>query len=266
MILCAILTSQTIAQQLTSYQWLRCSRIGDDLQVLHVSHCLYALRLSIQELGSYYKNLPSLTVTPGFIPPRFCPFITSFVNAEGSQVAFKYVAPMERDLSCVTFRAIHEDTNTQVVVKFVSRYGKDAHCWMASQGLAPKLIHYGKLESGYGTWALVVMEFIEGRTLSTLYGDDPLPQDVLGGIRHALDVLNNGGFVFGDLQRPNVMLVEGTEPLGGRIRFIDFDWAGKEGPELRYPFHLSEVVHNASGAQDYARITKEHQERMLMNL
>ncbi len=47
-----------------------------------------------------------------------------------------------------------------------------------------------------------------------------------------------------------------------RIRFIDFDWAGKIG-EVRYPFHLASCICEISGALEYDLILKEHNTKML---
>jgi RIO-like serine/threonine protein kinase len=135
---------------------------------------------------------------------------------------------------------------------------------MAGHGLAPELLLYTPLGDDL---YLVVMEYIEGQTLHDAYDiADPLPLDVRQGVQKALDILEEGNFVFGDLRRPNVMLVHGTQPVEKRIRFIDFDWAGEEGPDLRYPFHLAAVVREASGASDYDLITRAHERNMFKNL
>lgn len=135
---------------------------------------------------------------------------------------------------------------------------------MASKGLAPELLSVTSLGEIYDNLHLVAMEYIEGKTLHDAFGADGLlPLDVRESVHNALEVLSKEGFVFGDLRRPNVMLVHGTEPVCKRIRLIDFDWAGKEGSDLRYPFHLASVVRGPSGASDYDLITRVHQDNML---
>jgi hypothetical protein len=62
------------------------------------------------------------------------------------------------------------------------------------------------------------------------------------------------------------MLEDGLNPIARRIRFIDFDWAGKEEPDLQYPFHISSFVRDVSGASEYVQISREHQNCMLESL
>ncbi|KAJ3733131.1 hypothetical protein DFJ43DRAFT_1069382 [Lentinula guzmanii] len=274
----AVLTSRVITQRLSPYGWLGCSRVLDDDQVLQVARRLYALRLSIADLKEYYQNLPSPVVQPDHIYPRFCPCIKSF-SLDGENVQFVYVQPLERDPSSVTFKAIRSDTQSPIVIKFARRYGEDAHKWMADKRLAPRLLACESLGEKYGNLLLVVMEFVKGQTLHDAYDStEPLPEYVRYGVRKALDVLAQGDFVFGDLRRPNVMLENENEnenededeelddPLEKRIRFIDFDWAGREGSDLRYPFHLASVVRKASGALENDPITRAHQDKMFENL
>ncbi|KAJ3979667.1 hypothetical protein F5890DRAFT_1569265 [Lentinula detonsa] len=272
----AVLTSRVITQRLSPYEWLGCSRVLDDDQVLQVARRLYALRLSIADLKEYYQNLPSPDVEHDHIHPRFCPCIKSF-SLDGENVQFVYVQPLERDPSSVTFKAIRSDTQSSIVIKFARRYGEAAHKWMADKRLAPRLLTCESLGEKYDNLLLVVMEFVEGQTLYDAYDStEPLPEYVRYGVRKALDVLAQGDFVFGDLRRPNVMLENETEnehedeelevPLEKRIRFIDFDWAGREGSDLRYPFHLASVVRRVSGALEHDPITRVHQDKMFENL
>ncbi len=257
-----VITSRVIVQRLSSYEWPACSLILDDKKVFAVARLLYALRQSIDDLKAYYGMLKKLTVIPGHVHPRFCPSISSFHDAlTESVVDFTYIAPLELDPRFVTFKAIRQDTHKTIVIEFVRRYGKEAHKWMAEHGQAPRLIQFEALGSDYDDMNLVVMDYVVGHTLQTLYPDE-LPPDVRSGVESALDVLTNGGFLFGDLRKQNVMLADGSDPIARRIRFIDFDWAGKEGPDLRYPFHLSSFVRDLSGASDYDQMPREHQDRM----
>ena len=140
-----------------------------------------------------------------------------------------------------------------------------SRAWMAEHGYAPRLIRFEALGPDCDDMRMVVMNYVTGHTLQTLY-PDKLPPDVRNGIESALDVLISGGFVFGDLRKQNVMLEDGLDPIASRIRFIDFDWAGKEEPDLRYPFHISSFVRDVSGASEYVQISREHQNRMLESL
>ncbi|KIK64163.1 hypothetical protein GYMLUDRAFT_83497 [Collybiopsis luxurians FD-317 M1] len=264
-ILGAVLTSRTIVQRLSPFEWLACSRVLDSEQVHRIARRLYALRLSIEQLGEYYRTLSSPPVASHLIHPRFCPSINHF-SLDGKQIPFVYVHPLERDPVSVTFKVIRLDTKQAIVIKFVRQYGHAAHVWMSEQGLAPKLLSYTSLGDHYGNLHLVAMEFVEGQTLDDAYSiSEPLPADIQNGVRRALDILAEKKFIFGDLRRPNVILANGTDSIEKRIRFVDFDWVGKEG-EFRYPFHLASVVRNPSGALEYDLITREHQENMFEQL
>jgi hypothetical protein len=235
-----VITSRVIVQRLCPYKWLARSRVLDNEQVIVVARLLYALSQSIDDLKAYYGKLETPTVSIGCVHPRFCPFVSSFHDASGV-VKFTYIAPLERSPKCIIFKAIRQDTGEFIVVKFVRLYGKEAHEWMAQHELAPRLIGFEALGSDYDDLSMVVMDYVAGQTLHTLYAGE-LPPDVLRGVEGALDVLTSGGFVFGDLRRPNIMLANGKDPIASRIRFIDFDWAGKEGPDLRYPLFLSRFI------------------------
>lgn len=262
----AVLTSRTIVQRLTPYEWLGCSRLFDDQQVHRIAHRLYALRESIAELNAYYARLSSSPAEHGHLHPRFFPSITSF-STGGKKTRFVYAYPLEHDAASVTFKATLTETKKPIVIKFVRRYGDEAHQLLADHGLAPKLLAFEQLGELYDDLNLVAMELVEGQTLQDIYGDaEPLPDPVKDAIRRGLNFLKEKGLVFGDLRRPNIMLVDGDEPIQDRIRFIDFDWAGLEDERLRYPFHLSSVVCKPSGALEYDLVTREHQESMFRNL
>ncbi|KAG7090483.1 hypothetical protein E1B28_009597 [Marasmius oreades] len=270
----AVTTSRTIVQRLTPYEWLAVSRAMDDAQVLRVARILYALRVAIHEdLRNYYKDLKPPTVLEGHVHPRHCPFISSFELVEDEQqarpVEFDYVKPLERGHTCAAFLVRRRDVNELAVVKFVRRYGADAHRLMADEGLAPALIHYGPLGDPHAPdLHIVVMEHVVGRTLYDLYGDGDLPGGVKSAIQDALKKLNHGGFIFPDLRRPNVMVTTGGDDgnVEGYLRFVDFDWVCQKDEGMRYPCHLSEELRRCSGAKDYDVITLQHQERMFREL
>ncbi|EEB91552.1 hypothetical protein MPER_10068 [Moniliophthora perniciosa FA553] len=216
---------------------------GDLVVVFEVGRLLYALRLAIAELKEYYSTVAKPTIAPGQVPPRFCPSITSFINSNG------------------------QTAGTFVVAKFVHSYCAAAHTSMAERGFAPRLIHHAPLGPKYEDLALVVMDYVEGDTLDVIYPTG-VPDDVRQAIRGALDILAEGNFIFGDLQKQNIMLTksDGDESVEKRLRFIDFDWACREGDGVRYPVHLSNVFRSLSGAEDFDVIERKHQESMFEKL
>ncbi|EEB88943.1 hypothetical protein MPER_13024 [Moniliophthora perniciosa FA553] len=264
------MTTSTIVQRLSGFEWFGASRVLDNQQVLNLGRLLYALKLGIDELKEYYGKLEAPTVIPEHIEPRYCPYIDSFVDSTGQIIKFSYVTPLEHDPVCATFKAKlldGADTGKLVVVKFVESYGADAHRHLAEKGFAPRLIHDGTTSGPqYGGFSLIVMDFVEGKTLHDLY-KGAIPNGVQKAIRKALDELAKEGLIFGDLRRPNVMLAEGAgQSVEKRLRFIDFDWACREGDEMRYPFHLASVVREPSGAEEYDIIERKHQESMFEKL
>jgi hypothetical protein len=217
-ILSAVLTSRTIVQRLSGYEWHACS------QVLAASRRFYALRLCLAELKKYYQELVEPSVPKGMIHPQFCPSINSF-NELGSTITFTYVRPLELDPACVVFLARRDDNQKDIVVKFVRRYSVEAHRLMAAKNFAPHLICHQPLGEGYGDLALVVMDYVHGKTLHDLYNEsEVLDPDVHDALRKALEYLNGNKFIMPDLRRPNVMLTDECLPAIERLRIIDFDW------------------------------------------
>uniref|UniRef100_A0A0W0G6G0 Protein kinase domain-containing protein n=1 Tax=Moniliophthora roreri TaxID=221103 RepID=A0A0W0G6G0_MONRR len=268
-ILGAVMTSRTIVQRLSGFEWFGCSRALDNEQVINLGRLLYALRLGIAELKQYYSNLAAPTVIPGHVAPRFCPYIDSVVDSTGQTVTFSYVQPLEPEPTCATFQAKlldGEDAGKLVVVKFVKQYCAAAHTWLAGKGFAPRLVYDGTSGPRYGGFALVVMDYVEGKTLHALYDKEALPNDVRKAVRKALNELAKGKFIFGDLRTPNIMLTNGDESVEKRLHFIDFDWACREGDGVRYPFHLSRAIWEPSGASEYQFIERKHQESMFNSL
>ncbi|KAF5338213.1 hypothetical protein D9757_015184 [Collybiopsis confluens] len=185
----AVLTSRTIAQLLSPYEWLGYSRLFNDQQVYRIARLLYALRLSIAELHEYYARLITPVVQPGHIHPRFCPSVTSFFS-DKTEISFVYAHPFEQDFTCVTFKATRTDTQQPIVIKFVRQYGQEAHLLMAKHKMAPKLLSCTPLGDQYDDLSLVAMEFIKGQTLQDAYDpSQPLPDPVRRAIRAGLNLL-----------------------------------------------------------------------------
>ncbi|KAL0056880.1 hypothetical protein AAF712_016504 [Marasmius tenuissimus] len=212
------------------------------------------------------------------VHPRFCPWISSFELFEDKEtrtVEFDYVKLLERGNTCAIFLVRRKDEGRKpAVVKFVRRYNADAHRFMADQGLAPALIHYGELGGGYATdLRIVVMDHVVGRTLHEIHGEGgDLPDNVKSAIRNELMQLNDRGFIFPDLRWPNVMMTTTAAAtaddgdMKGRLRFIDLDWVCEKDKGMRYPLHLTQVLREKAGAKDYDVITLEHQKNLFENL
>ena len=181
---------------------------------------------------------------------------------------FKYINVPDADPTNVTFFAevVEHKPRRKLVIKFVDRYGTEAHETLAEKGMAPQLLYYGALDGEedlrnstkegafehglyIGPLRMVIMEYIKG---------EPWPRDAREQVKKAIDLLHEKELVFGDLRRQNVLF------SGGKVLLIDFDWAGKE-KEVPYPRGLSTRVRWADKPKRLERklIKREHDNVML---
>lgn len=129
-----------------------------------------------------------------------------------------------------------------VVVKFARRYSRDAHDWTAQQGLAPRLLSCSPVWQN-STWQMVVMEKLaddyQELQSSARQLLDQAKGIVYNQLKEWLTAFHDGGFVFGDLRPPNVMVSAKAIAAGHKgVRLVDFDWAGKQG-DCKYPPFLN---------------------------
>jgi serine/threonine protein kinase len=178
-------------------------------------------------------------------------------------VHFEYVEALERDSGCVTFlcRTV-EDTPRTVVVKFTEAYCPEAHELLAAKGMAPELLYCGSVDHShdapsYQPLKMIVMEYIDGKTAVQLQNN--LPEDFAVQLSEIISVLHTGGYVFGDLRLPNIMVAK------KQVKLIDFDWAGKVGL-AKYPIHLARNISWPTGAMALGQIEKAHDLDMLCSL
>ena len=227
--------------------WMALSSSREDSRVYHNARVLIALRKCLVKLRDFYLGLQDV---PPFIAnkphPRYFPYPTSFRAQDGSLTRFRYLTSLEDNAACVTYLAeIPDETDmtgspVKVVVKFVARYGKEVHEFLARNGFAPTLRHSGRLPEsklsgilpGPAQYAppglclrsdrmhMVVMDYIHPRP-------NP-PPDVREQIRAILILLHSEGYVFGDLRKQNIIF-----DADGKVKFIDFDWCGRYNMNIR---------------------------------
>lgn len=260
----SIFTDKLICQNLTDMIWLGFDRalLYED-RLRSAARVLYALARGLIKLQEYYTSLTTTQLDPlsGFFPSA-----TSYYDkVQQAQVRFQYVRFLqELSSTCVTLLARTADQK-DIVVKFVERYGEDAHVFLAGRRYAPALLYLGPIGPGptYGRLSMVVMEYVVGETLNCL--KPGASGTNLGGpvhnlfrsLRVVVEILHEEGFVFGDLRPPNIMVT----PLNA-IKLIDFDWAGKVGV-VKYPLLMSSGIAWPSGATGGALITKQHDRDMI---
>ncbi|KAK0222082.1 hypothetical protein IW262DRAFT_1296676 [Armillaria fumosa] len=199
----------------------------------------------------------ALTPSSGDSHPHFFPFPTSFQNDNQPRVHFKYLQPLKPlDPACVVFLPEIIPDKSKVIIKFVQTYGVEAHRLLVQHRLAPHLLYCEHLgEDGAGEVA------------TEMFGGALAPEVVID-LERALNILHREDLVFGDLRKPNIMIVAGRNGDDrDTARLINFDWAGKEN-EVRYPIHLnlSKEVKWADGVGSYRKIEKKHDLGMLVFL
>lgn len=145
------------------------------------------------------------------------------------------------------------------MVKFVTTYGVDAHKTLADASFAPKLHYFGPIGTDenavlLGNLKMVVMDYIEGLTLSDALKQHKVPPSFVTHLRQAIAQLHGAGLVFGDLRAPNIMVTPNDKVT---VRLIDFDWAGKDG-EVVYPVSISSQIDWPTGVEGLMPIERRH--------
>ncbi|KAK0487202.1 hypothetical protein IW261DRAFT_1589645 [Armillaria novae-zelandiae] len=226
----AVLTAQPIVQRLTDFIWLGTTPAINDVQCIRIGGLLRALKAGIGILDDCHRDLVQLSLSSDDSHPLFFPFPTSFQNGNQPQS----LKPFDS-----AFAEIIPD-RTKIIVKFVQTYGVEAHKLLAQHHLAPHLLsceHLGEDGAGYGALKMVVMGYVEGEAATEMF-NGALAPEVFNDLERALNIIHGEDLVFGDLGKPNIMIV--PRPNGDdTVRLIDFDWVGKEN-EARYPI-LSKV-------------------------
>ncbi|KAF5392734.1 hypothetical protein D9757_000878 [Collybiopsis confluens] len=168
---------------------------------------------------------------------RYFPLATSY-KADEKTNRFQYEKPLKgADPICV-YLASECTSKRKIGVKFVERYGQEAHEELQKISRAPQLIYYGPIrhdpiaQMGAGKRGMVIMEYVEGKTLIEEKASESVRLSVGTAIYH----LHARNMVHGDIRPPDVMIIAGKGESDGeeaeRVRIIDFDWAGAVGEVL----------------------------------
>jgi len=125
--------------------WLR----YDQRAMLQLARVCKAIKLAIDQLGSFYSNLPSASSKTEDDQTTF-PFPHTFGP---NNISFNYTKQIE-DL----IYEVKTEHNEVLVVKFTQRYCQEAHHFCANAGFSPQL----KAVETVGEWKMVVMQKLEG--------------------------------------------------------------------------------------------------------
>jgi hypothetical protein len=261
-------------QNFTDYIYMGGDPFGTE-QVYYVAKVFDAVARAVKALGRDYFFLDPES-RPEFRSPSLTYLPNSPFPAIGSSFKFKERFMYERRLRDSYRRSLFlaEYQGRTVVVKFCERYGEDAHRMLADAGLAPRLHYCSKVVGGL---FMVVMEQVYGRDSYSEFRYRDLPQSVLGDIEGALGKLHDAQLVYGDMRRPNIMVVKkskcrnddensdsDSDEDGWRGLLIDFDWSGRVGV-VKYPPTLNTCgeIKWAKGLAPASAIRPKHDLDML---
>ncbi|KAF9642685.1 hypothetical protein BDM02DRAFT_3105347 [Thelephora ganbajun] len=269
-ILGAIITDKYIVQRLTGLEWLGMGRVFEDNHLYRIAQVFDSLREALRELDEFHDDLDKqdLKLVDGKPHPRFYPYCTTFTDYTSKATKeFEYLRPLTLSNKS-PFLVRFKSSGKMAVVKFVARYGAEAHQILAEAGMAPRLLFCGSIDgrddvrntSGESTKdvfglrlgppRMVVMEYIDGTHGEVLEAGDR-PKDTHAQIKAMVDKLHGSDYVFGDLRPPNIVF------SGGKPYLVDFDWAGKYG-ETFYPTELGEGITEHCEGKDLEIIEKDH--------
>ena len=206
---------------------------------------LYTIKCTISQLETYYEESHP---TPIRVP---------YYNKNNIQ----YIQPIYESGRIW----IANMNGTEVVVKFTLTYNSTVQQYLHSHGMAPQLIVEAELNAG---WKVIVMEYIEGKTLHecrcTLR--DPQKDAIRKKLKEAIQSMRDKKYVHGDLRQPNIMIKNSETGSDSPTPIIvDFDWAGIEGV-AKYPLNLNQVVDWPSDAKSGLNILNSHDIYMVENL
>ena len=274
-ILGAVITDKFIVHRLTSgLDWLGLARSSsfEDRHVYRIAQVFDAFRKALEGLDEFYEQLgrQDLGLSDRMPHLRFYPYITEFTaSASKSTEEFEYIRPLTASATS-PFLARLKSSGKMVVVKFVARYGEDAHRLLADADMAPHLLYCGSVDGKHDTGnpdtkdpfglyqgfpRMVVMDYIDGTHGEALVVK---PKDTYSQVKAMVDKLHESGYVFGDLRPPNILF------SAGKALLVDFDWAGKHG-EAFYPMELAEGITKYCEGRDLGVIEKEHDLALLVH-
>jgi len=150
---------------------------------------------------------------------------------------------------------------SDVCVKFVTRYSKAAHIQCASMGIAPTL---RGLEALPGGWFMVVMDRIDDVFMPLYTSESSLSVELCNLVQEETAHLHQVGYVHGELRDTNIMVRKNGQ---SGFMLVDFDWAGKIG-EVCYPMNLNTdpALGRPAGAYDGEVIKADHDMDMLREI
>ncbi|GJJ10958.1 hypothetical protein Clacol_005187 [Clathrus columnatus] len=231
---------------------------------------LAALKRAVNSLRGTYSQLPAVTPPAPKPVSRIFPYQrTSCILGTDNLIEFSYET--ERDDGRLIFDG-QTAAGVPICIKFVRKYGQEAHELCAKNGFAPKLFGVEKLPGG---WMMIIMErmdenwtrllaFKEERNEKNKALDKDEKAVIETRISSCLELLHGAGMVHGDIRDVNILVKK--DDLS-QVRIVDFDWADKEG-EARYPkfVNVAPDVGRPKEVEAFGIIKADHDNYMVPDL
>eukprot|EP00727_Mastigamoeba_balamuthi_P005843 m51a1_g1879 hypothetical protein (657) ;mRNA; r:685532-689561 len=195
--------------------------------MLRAARFVHALKLTLPMLMTHYSNvIDSISTTSPLV--QYYPYVVHFQSESEATIRFKYTEQLQAKKLLFRAEVVGAGGDLtvpkQLAIKFVRRYGKEAHILLSGHQMAPKLLYEGALGEHGDGWRVVVMEWCEEllefdkavAAGGTVFRDSLL---------EVLQLLRANNLVHGDLRYPNIFGRTCGEKMAAFI--VDFDWAGK---------------------------------------
>jgi hypothetical protein len=222
-----------------------------------VARVLAAIRTAQQELSALYSSMQAPSITPSSRP--------AFLRQGMPYPMADYAEPARITSGKRIYTATAPSSGQQVVVRFLRRYGVDAHAAWAAAGLAPQLHQVKQLPGG---WLQVEMELLDKGSGWYELGNCPV-EDVEAATSAARAALQQAhqvcgpeqqAFVHGDARVQNVMVRRMGQSFD--VRFVDFEYAGEDGKQL-YPAYMNPRVQWPAGVEYGLPLLQSHDTTLL---
>jgi len=131
-----VFTDKIIVQRLTPFRWMGISSTEEDHQIYDNARVFVTLCECIKKLKEFHKTANPPPFHPNQLQPCYFPYPSSF-SENDTTFHFQYLKSLEDHPLCVTYLAeiTSQDSTTdagvKVVVKFVTRYGREVHEFLA---------------------------------------------------------------------------------------------------------------------------------------
>ena len=220
----AVYTNTVCVDRMTPGLWLA-FQPNNQPAMAQLARTLKALKVALGRLQQYYTNLPDCDTHVQF--PCFRKFKDETSQQQQTETEIMYTAEIKNHV----FRA-KTDTDKNVIVKFVEKYGSDAHKACAVNGFAPRLLSDKQVTSRY---KMVVMEDLEDAT-ELRYSNASEKEWLLKRCEEALRKLHKSGFCHGDFRSNNILVINTVANVKD-IKIIDFDCSGRTNEEIKRILH-----------------------------